>query len=147
MSGGLGGQQTSEAGQDVRALQIIGAALITGPAFFLGLAIFLRSDPEGAFAERPENPVLTWTALFAGLAVIATSLLLPRPKGRDIGTIRGHFVTRLAMVEGGVLFGTVAYLLDGELFSIGIALLCMAVMAALHFPTAERVDRLRAERP
>ena len=129
--------------QDIRALQIIGAALITGPAIFLGIAIFLRSDPEGAFGARSENPVITWTALIVGLAVIATSLLLPRRKERDIGTVRGHFVTRLAMVEGGALFGTVAYLLEGEVSSMGVALLCMAVMTAIHFPTAERVHRLR----
>jgi hypothetical protein len=136
----------NETEEDVRALRIIGAALIAGPAIFLAIVIFLRSDPE-FLSERPPGDVITWTSLVVGIAVIATSLMLPQPKGGDIGRIRGHFITKLAIVEGGALFGAVAYLLEGEVFSIGIAALCLAVMATLHFPTRDRVDRLLAERP
>jgi hypothetical protein len=135
----------SETDQDVRALQIIGTALIAGPAIFLAIVIFLRRDPE-FLKERPPGDVITWASLAVGIAVIATSMLLPQPRGGDIGRIRGHFIVRLAIVESGALFGAVAYMLEGEPFSIGIAALCLAVMATLHFPTRDRVDRLLADR-
>lgn len=135
----------NEAETDLRALRIIGTALIAGPAIFLGITIFLRSDPE-FLRERPPGDVITWTSLVVGITVIATSLMLREPKGGDIGRIRGHFIVKLAIVESGALFGAVAYMLEGETFSVGIASLCLAVMAVLHFPTRARVDRLRADR-
>jgi hypothetical protein len=135
----------SDADQDTRALRIIGAGLILGPAMFLAVAIFLRSDPEGAFGKAADQPVVTWTSLFVGIAVIGTSLVLPRPKGGDMVRIRGHFIMKLAVVESGALLGAVAYLLEGETFALGISALCLAVMAGLHFPTRDRVDRLRAD--
>lgn len=136
----------SETDQDLRALRIIGAALITGPAIFLGIAIYLRSDPA-FLGDRPPGDVITWTSLVVGVAVIATSMMLPQPKGGDMGRIRGHFIMRLAIVEGGALMGATAYFIEGEPFSIGVAALCLAVMAVLHFPTRDRVERLRADRP
>jgi len=126
-------------------LRIIAAALITGPALFLGLALYLRSNPESPFLERPPGDILTWVSLFMSLAVIVTSLLLPRPKGGDIGRVRAHFIVRLALVEGGSLFGSVAYLLEGETFGLGVAILCIAVMLLLHFPTESRVNDVLAE--
>ena len=54
---------------------------------------------------------------------------------------------RLAVVESGALLGAVAYLLEGEVFALGMSALCLVVMAALHFPTRDRIDRLRADRP
>ena len=138
-----------ETDEDVGALRIIGAALIAGPAILLAIAIFLRSDPESALVEveKSDRAVITWTSLFLGVALIGTSLALPQPKGGDIARIRSYFITRLALVEGGALFGAVAYLVEGETCSVGISAVCLAVMATLHFPTRERVDRLRAERP
>ncbi|HEX5139004.1 MAG TPA: hypothetical protein VFY93_18690 [Planctomycetota bacterium] len=132
---------------DLRPLRIMGTALIAGPAMFLGVAIFLRNMPDGAFTGAPDKTTITWVSLFVGLSVIAVSFLLPAPRGGDMGTIRGHFITRLALVEGGALFGAVAYMLEGETVALGMAILCIAVMAAVHFPTAERVERLRADRP
>lgn len=135
-----------ETDQDIRALRIIGTALIAGPAIFLGIVIFLRSDPE-FLRERPPGDVITWAALFVAIAVIATSMMLPQPRGGDIGRIRGHFIVRLAVVEAGALLGSVAYFLEGEVVSVGVAALCLAVMATLHFPTRDRVERLLADRP
>jgi len=132
---------------DLRPLRIIGAGLITGPALFLGVVVFLRNSPDGAFQGRPEGAILTWVSLFVGISVIAASLLMPRPKGGDMGRIRAHFITRLALVEGGALFGAVAYLLEGEPFALGVGALCIAVMAVLHFPTRERVLRLSDPAP
>jgi hypothetical protein len=131
---------------DLRGLRVVGVGLIGGPALFLLLSIYLRSDPEGAFQARPEQPVVTWASLFAAVTVVAISLLLPRPKGGDIGRIRGHFVMRLALVESGALLGMVAYLVEGERAGLGVGLACIAVMAALLFPTRERVERLLAAR-
>lgn len=132
---------------DIRALQIIGAAMISGPAILLAVVIFLRSDPDRALVEKTDQMTVTWTSLVVGLAVIGTSLVLPRPKGGDLLRIRAHFITRLSLVEGGALFAAVAYLVEGETFSVGFAALCLAVMIALHFPTRARIDRLLAERP
>lgn len=134
--------QMSDSGQDLRALRIIGVALIAAPAVFLAVAIFLRSGSAGPFHERSDATPVTWTSLLAGFAVIATSLLLPPPQGREIGRIRGHFILRLALVESGALGGGVAYLLEGETFALGIAAACLAVMITLLFPTRERVERL-----
>lgn len=133
---------------EIRPLQIIGAALISGPAIFLAIVIFLRSDPDRALVESTDRTAttVTWTSLAVGLAVIGTSLVLPRPKGSDLVRIRGHFIARLALVEGGALFATVAYLIEGRTFSVGFAVFCLAVMAALHFPTRARVEGLLAER-
>jgi len=132
--------------QDLRVLRILGAALISGPTMFLGVAIYLRNNADLPFPENPGQTVITWASLFVCVAVIATSLLLPRPKGGDMGKIRAHFIVRLALVEAGALFGTVAYLIEGETFGLGVAVLCLAVMAMLHFPTADRVERLRTSR-
>jgi hypothetical protein len=132
--------------EDLRPLRIIGTALIAGPAMFLAVVIFLGRDPE-IFGERPPADVITWTSLVVCIAVIMTSFMLPQPKGGDIGRIRGYFIMKLAIVEGGALMGAVAYMIEGEPFSIGVAALCLAVMATLHFPTRDRVERLRADRP
>ena len=131
--------------EDLRPLRIIAAALITGPVLFLALALYLRSNPESVHRTRPPADTLTWVSLFLGLAVIGTSVILPRPRGGDIGRVRAHFIVRLALVEGGSLFGTVAYLLEGQDFALGISVLCIAVMLLLHFPTEERVRRALAE--
>ncbi len=135
-----------EAEEDIRALRIIGIALIAGPAVFLAVVIFLRRDP-GFFGERPPADFFTWTSLIVCIAVVSTSFMLPEPEGGDIGRIRGHFIAKLAVVEAGALMGAAAYMIEGEPFSIGVAALCLAVMAVLHFPTRDRVDRLRADRP
>ena len=51
------------------------------------------------------------------------------------------------LAENPALFAAVAYLLEGQAFSVGFAVFCLAVMAALHFPTRDRVERLLADRP
>jgi hypothetical protein len=132
--------------QDLRALQIIGVALISGPAAFLLVVIFLTSDPERDLVEDPGRMVVTWLALAMCVAVLAASLLLPRPKGGDRLKIRGHFLMKLALVEGGALLAGVAYLTEREVVSFGLAVFCIAAMAVLHFPTRERVERLLADR-
>lgn len=129
--------------EDLRPLRIIANALIAGPALFLGVAFYLRS--EGVHGEESPQDVVTWMSLFVGLALILISLLLPRPKRGDIGSVRGHFLQRLALVEGGSLFGTVAFLLEGQTIGLVMAVLCIAAMIVLHYPTTDRVNRLLAE--
>lgn len=134
---------------DLRPLRIIAAALIAGPALFLAVTIFVRSGADRMPVEAgtgEEHAIVTWTSLFVGLAVIGASLVLPKPQGADITRIRAHFIMRLAIVESGALLGGVAYMLEGEVFALGMAALCLAVMIALHFPTRDRVERLRAAR-
>jgi hypothetical protein len=72
--------------------------------------------------------------------------VLPKPKGGELSRIRAHFITRLALVEGGAMFAAVAYLVEGQSVSVGLAAVCLAVMAGLHFPTRSRVDALLADR-
>jgi hypothetical protein len=127
---------------DLRALRIIAIAFLLGPANLLAVAIVLRSDPEGLFHEDPGRRIITWVSLFVATAAIAASLLLPRPRGAEIGKIRGFFIMRLAWVEGGALFGSVAYLLEGDAVAVGVAAACMGAMATLFFPTRERIEAL-----
>ena len=129
---------------ELRPLRIIAIAMISGPAIFLAVAVFLRS--QSPLLERAGEPVVTWAALVVGLSVIVVSFLLPRPAGGDAMRVRGHIIARLALVEGGALFGTVAYFVEEQWSAVAMSALCLALMCTLHFPTRERCESAAAER-
>jgi hypothetical protein len=144
MRGGPGGRG-DELALEFRTLRIIGSALLFGPTAFLGVAIYLRDHLEHPLVERPTEGFVTWAALAFATVAVLVSLLLPRPKGGARAPVQGHLILRLALVEAASLLGSVAYLIEGAPVALGIAALCLGVIALAHFPTRDRVERLRRD--
>lgn len=124
--------------EEQKALLVVGLGLILGPAIFLGIVIFLRHGRAG-FEGSGTAPLLTYVS--AGVALLGTmaGLLLPRPAGAEGARLRSWAIVRMALAEGGALFATVAYLLEGLPLALCVALLALAVMAGLLLPTRGRV--------
>lgn len=124
--------------EEQKALLVVGLGLILGPAIFLGIVIFLRHGRAG-FEGSGTAPLLTYVS--AGVALLGTGagLLLPRPTGAAGARLRSWAIVRMALAEGGALFATIAYLLEGLPLALCVALLALAVMAGLLLPTPGRV--------
>ena len=120
-----------------KVLPIIGLPLTLGPLLFLGVALYLRHFTD--FGKPAPEPFLTWISLPVAAAALMAAFLIPRPKNATPDRVRGHFIMRMAIVEGGALFAGAAYLLEGQPYSLMAAVGCISFMAALLMPTPNRV--------
>lgn len=161
------GSTTFHPRQRVRTMQVISVALMMGVLIFTGVTLLMRLRPG---AEPPAaNPVLSYVAVAATIiAVIARSLmmsmtvqgsvkeLLKTKRADDLEPIdlfsiyQVRMIVGAAQLEGAAFFVLVSYMTDGQLWSMGLVVALLAMMAAT-FPTFERVqvwaeDTLRAIR-
>lgn len=142
--------------QLVRTMQIICGALMMGVLSFLGVAAFIRFGK--GVQPAPAFPIVAYIA--AGMAALmiivrfVVPLLVTKTAIRQITTIRplndirkldlyGVYQTQMivgcALLEGAAFFNLVAFIIHGELWTLGIVAVLLAIMAA-NFPTLERVD-------
>ena len=142
-------------GPNLRTIQIINVALITGVVFFLVITCFIRlNGKEPLFAPEPlqfKNGTITLTALMMSLPLFVMSRIVSR---RIVSTQRkaaaaselsliGLFTTsrivELAMIEGAVFFNLIAFMLEGNPLTLTVALLGIGLMA-IGFPTRDGLE-------
>jgi hypothetical protein len=75
-----------------------------------------RRFPAGPSAAAPDDPALRWWDLY-----------------------QTHHIIRCALLEGAGFFQLIAYLLEGQIFSLATAVALIAGIALL-FPTREKVE-------
>ena len=138
----------------LRVMRILHAALCLGVLFFL--VIVLALGP--LIRPPPDVPLISY--LIAGFAVVSCALAWFMPnvgtasaRRQQIGTDqpgsgRDHWwmvyqtrlILRCAPLEGGAFAQFIAYLLEGQPFSLGLGV-ALFLLLALQFPTRERVER------
>jgi hypothetical protein len=145
----------------LRTMRIIVFAMCLGILLFLGLALYLRSTGE----YEQKEPTLTLSYFTAGLAVLCVvmSVVVPalmesawrRTAPRELGPapppgelsaaeVRwwGLYQTRLivrsALLEGPCFALLVAYLIEGQLWTVAVAVVVLLLLAA-GFPTESGV--------
>lgn len=142
----------------VRIMQILILSLMLGMLIFAGIAVLVNSQP------RPEQKVLNSPIVFTVLGVIAavinivlrifvpglvsTAVLKNIAKKRGPGNITkldiypaylNGLLVGAALLEGAAFFNIVAVLITREYWTLGVAGVLFALMAAA-FPTFDRVD-------
>ncbi len=152
----------------LRASQIITAAMILGVVIFLGVALFIVQVQRGGQPLQGGGnlPVVSliaaWflvqDALLAGLIPgmmkrnalrrIAAGTWQVPPGGQasdyadDVGKLMAvrqtTLIITLALFEGAAMLGIMAYMLEGELLTLGVPLVALGVMLA-NFPTQDRL--------
>ncbi len=133
-----------------QTVQIIAGALIVGPLLFAGIAFV------AAHGQQPRNDILAYIAIgFATIALVASpaaSTIVANQRLRQLGS-RGpelsimdlfgvlgtRVVVRAAILEGAVFFCCIAYMITSLWWTLGTALLLLAIMIAF-FPTRGRFD-------
>lgn len=142
--------------QLVRTMQIICGALMMGVMFFLGIAVFLHfgKGPQRAQA----TPIVTYMAAGMAALMIIVRLVISLPVTKsaiqqitairplnDIhkldlyGVYQTQMIVGCALLEGAAFFNLVSFIIDGQLWTLGIVAVLLAMMAS-SFPTFERVD-------
>lgn len=152
-----------------RISQIIVGALIQGVVLFMAIVLLFIDAPTGPGPARSATPILTYLAAAFGATVLAASYLVPRlmvdgalrrfvKSGAATTAKRGPrqvdpavaakellplFQTQLivasALCEGGAFFATIAYMLEHQYLSLGVAGVLLAALIS-RFPTLDRVN-------
>ncbi len=131
-----------------RSLKILSVAMISGIAFFIGIALFLNFD--GSFGKDSgdfKNSLLIVAAVFF-IGSIAASFIFYRKKIEKLklsenliekmSVYRSILIVKLALIEGPSFLGIVSYLLTSEIIFIffGIAGIVFFILA---FPAKEKI--------
>ena len=155
----------SQQTQQLRTMQIIVIAMVGGAAVFTAIAIYTQT--AGLFPP-PAQPLLTYIAPAASLVQLALLVLVPRlavaaqrrriaqtkwrladpdryrppfdENGALWGLYQNRLIIQLAFLEGACFFLLIAYMIEGTIACLMLALLFLCGMAVL-FPLRERVER------
>jgi hypothetical protein len=147
----------------IRMMQIILSVLVGGCLIFMTVAVIVRQ--RGAMNAAWRDPIMTYIALAFALIVLVNSFILSNlmtSKGRlriveatkairvsgamhDYTTdLYDLYQTRMIVTaaprEGGTFFLLIAYMLEGNSWSLVGAVVMVGVLAAM-FPTFTRVER------
>lgn len=138
---------TPEQNQQIKALQIVAAALILGVLFFTCVAVLVNSMGESDIS--PE--------FFIPLLIISLALLSNIPVGyiifnkriasiknapgftEKMAIFRSAFIIRAALFEMLSFFAIVSYLLTSRYELLAIAFIGLAAML-ITFPTKSRIE-------
>ena len=142
--------------QIVRTMQIIAVALMMGVVMFLGVVLFLRLEKQPD--ANAGLPVVSYVgAIFTVMELILRVFV---PNLVAIGTIKkfttlrpinefkkidfyvpyqASMIVGIALLEGGAFLNLIAFLIEGQTWSLGIVAVLLAIMA-VTFPTFDRVD-------
>jgi len=134
------GSMSNDLEPQIRATQIIAAALIVGPLLMLGVSVYLRSQP-GSLPEPPDDPLITWVAAAYAVLTLPVHFVLTsrNPHARDVVGVRKLYIARLAVTEAASLFGSVAYMIEEQGIALAVAAAPIFWMAAMQFPTRNRL--------
>jgi hypothetical protein len=133
-----------------QTVQIIAGALIVGPLLFAGIAFV------AAQGQQPRNDILAYIAIgFAMIALVASPVVSTiaanqrlrqlESRGPELslmdlfGVLGTRVIVRAAILEGAVFFCCIAYMVTALWWTLGTALLLLALMIPF-FPTRGRFD-------
>lgn len=142
--------------QMVWTMQVICGGLMMGVMTFLGIAVFLHIE-KGA-QPAPATPIVAYMAAGMAALTIIVRLVISSPVVKsgikqitairpvnDIqkldlyGVYQTKMIVSCALLEGAAFFNLVAFIIDGQLWTLGIVAVLLALMV-VGFPTFERVD-------
>jgi hypothetical protein len=139
----------------LRVLQIIIVALLNGVILLAAVAIVLHA--QGVAPFTPNSQVISYIALGqAVLILMVRSVVLPAvetgarkrlvaARGKIGSGLLGLFATRTilgaALLESVAFMFLIAYMVEGPVWTLAGGLVFAALIAALHFPTRDRVER------
>ena len=139
--------------QHLRTMKIITVALIAGVAIFLGIATFIKSEPD----PNAGTPMMTYMA--AGFALINLGvravMLTVIPKNqiqqqrqhitdseegrkRLAGIYQSRLIIGMALCEGSAFFAIIAWMCESNELALGVILFLVTVMI-MSFPFRQRV--------
>lgn len=122
----------------VRTMQIITVAMAKGVLLF-GLVVYFAMRPDGV----APNPLLQYIGYLLAVVTATLSFVVPRvitnsqsptPETYQTGLIIG-----LALLEGAAFFNVIAYMIEGQPLSLGVAAI-LAVMILVRLPTIGGVE-------
>lgn len=144
----------------VRVSQIIALALMGGVAAFSCVVIILESLGTAPIIANAEPPLLSYAAaaifaIQAGLSFFVPKLVARRQADALAAAHGGDrrsmpiddllhvhstkTILAYALLEGGAVFGCLAFLLEGRHWTFGIVAAAVALML-VHYPTASKVE-------
>jgi hypothetical protein len=137
-------------------MQIIVTAQLLGGLVFMGIVLALRA--QGQVIAPPGPPTLSYLLLVACVPMVVSAVLVPqlilasrRRQPTDIaageepgpggwyGLYQTLLLLSIAPLEGATFTLLIAYLLEGQPWTLIVAALPLAGIA-VQFPTRERVD-------
>lgn len=141
---------------NLMVMRIIFGALLMGCLSFLGVALFLRMQQGKLFVGNfwAFDEPLVWIATGVGSLLIVLHWFVPTLAARagfaaqtdqpkdELQLPRLYqtwFIIGQAMLEGAAFFGLVVFFLLGSGITLGIAILCILLMA-LRFPTQDAFE-------
>jgi hypothetical protein len=140
--------------QFLRGTRITIGALAAGALLFAVVDIVLWS--QGRVPTVPGMEVISYLAAgYAALMLVGRSvvmraasavarkrlLALPEVTTQKVLEVYGgRTITGAAFLEGAAFFFLMAFLIDGQWWTLAGGLAFAALLAVLHFPTRERVD-------
>lgn len=159
-------QSVTDSTASVRTMQIIVGALILGVLSFVGVALFIKFPklvPAPPVPGVAQFPVIAYFAMGMAAILFAARLVVPsiitqqlvrqllqnKPtdqltKNEFYSVYQTGLIIATALLEGAAFFNILAYVLQEQLWSLGVAGGLVVAMAA-GFPTAERVDEWAAD--
>ena len=134
----------------IRVCQIITSALMIGVMVFGIIATVIGSR------GGPRAPMLAYVGVLIAVQIVALRFFIPglfiktqikSVKHSELEQVserlpqlyQTQLIIALAMLEGSAFFNLIAYLIEGNWFSLGIAGFMLALMA-LMFPTENRFE-------
>jgi hypothetical protein len=139
----------------VRVMQVIAVALVMGCAAFLAVVVFLPFERPAK--EQGALPLITIMAGVMSVICLALRFIIPgivvrnltgraasrteTPKSDDslVAAYQTTLIVCMALIEGPAFMAAVAYLLEGHVAALVLAIALILVLAA-HFPTLSRVE-------
>jgi hypothetical protein len=139
----------------VRSLQIVIVALVFGILAFAGVVGMLYA--QGSVPSARGLDVISYAAVgFAALQLVVRQVLMrAMDAGARMKLLRtpaeattmplidayaARTIIGAALLEGAAFFFLVAFLLDGQPWTLGGGLLFAVLLAVLHHPTRDRVE-------
>jgi hypothetical protein len=157
------GDSSSVSDAQLRTMLIIAIALVMGSVTFLGIALFIRNQPN---AQPPQDmPVLLYVGAALSVGALVARLVFPdlivagqlsqrftlperaQPEPHVIdryfapwpSLYQLRLIVSGALMEGPAFFWLITYFLTGELVSLAAALFFILVLI-LQIPTRGRVE-------
>jgi hypothetical protein len=140
----------------LRVMRIIHASLCLGLIVFLIVVLAVRGS--GTMAPPPEVPIISYIAVAFAVIQGAASFLLPlllevvwRKQAAQSGApaktnsfwwiyYQTRMIMRAALLEGAGFFLAIAYLVEGQAFTIAAAVILLGLLLLLR-PTRDSVDQ------
>jgi hypothetical protein len=141
----------------LRTGRILIAAMVLGATTFLGITLVLRN--AGNMPPPPPLPIVSYVGIGFALTILVAYAVVPnqiaatarkqlpreaRSGQVPVARLTGLYLTRLiiaaALLESIVFMELIAYLLEGQLFSLGLGAVFL-IGLALQFPSRGRVEQ------